>query len=133
MPDGATPDEGLGNLVHFDGRLHAGEDILFFERILERKRVDDGGQHPHVIGGDAIHVLGLVGDSTKKIAPAYNNRHLNAKTVYVGKLGCDFMNAFGIDAEALIGGKGFAGDFQQDALEDRSRHGGRILHFAQDD
>jgi hypothetical protein len=33
------------------------------------------------------------------------------------------MNAGGVDSKTLIGGKGFAGDFQQDALEDRFRHG----------
>ena len=39
----------------------------------------------------------------------------------VGEFSRDFMNAFSIDAEALGGGKSFAGDFQQDALKDRSR------------
>jgi len=59
----------------------------------------------------------------KKIAPAYDNRHLDAESVYIGKFRRDFMDASGVDAEALRGGKSFAGDFQQDALEDRCRHG----------
>ena len=42
--------------------------------------------------------------------------------VHVGQFSRDFVNASGVDAEALVGGQGFAGDFQQDALEDRSRH-----------
>src|SRR6202047_191259 len=122
MPDGAAPDEGLGYLVHLYGCLHAGEDVLFFESVLQRKRVDDGGQHAHVVGGDAIHVLGLLGNATEKIAATYDNRHLDTETVYIGEFSRDFMNASGVDAEALSGGKGFAGDFQQDALEDRCRH-----------
>jgi hypothetical protein len=31
--------------------------------------------------------------------------------VDVGKLGGDFMDAFGLDAKAFVGGQGFSGDF----------------------
>jgi hypothetical protein len=64
-----------------------------------------------VIGGDAIHVLGLVGNPAKKIAAAYDDGHLDVKSVDIGKFSRDFMNAFVVDAKPLIGGKGFAGDF----------------------
>ncbi len=109
--------------VHLDGCLHASENVLLFEGVLQRKRVDDGGQHAHVIGGNAIHVLGLLGNPAKEIAATHNDRHLDAESVYIGKFSRDFMNASGVDAEALSGGKGLAGDFQQDAFEDRCRHG----------
>src|ERR1019366_8622662 len=102
VADGAAPDEGLGNLVHLNGRLHTGEDVLFFESVLQGKRVDDGGQHAHVIGGDAIHVLGLVGNPAEEIATAYNDGHRDAEIVYIGKFSRYFMNADGVDAEALI-------------------------------
>jgi hypothetical protein len=111
MADGAAADEGLGNLIHLNGRLHAGKDILFFESILQRKSVDDGGQHAHVVGGDAIHVLGLFGNPAEEIATAYDNGHLDAEIVHIGKFSRDFMNASVVDAEALRGGKGFARDF----------------------
>jgi hypothetical protein len=65
-----------------------------------------------VIGGDAIHVLGLIGNPAKKIASTHDDGHLDAKTVYIGQFGRDFMNAFGVDAKALFGGQGFARDFQ---------------------
>jgi hypothetical protein len=39
--------------------------------------------------------------------------------VHIGKFGCDFMNSFGVDTEALCSGKGFAGDFQKNSFEDR--------------
>ena len=64
-----------------------------------------------MIGGDAIHVLGLVGHPTEKIATAYDNCHLDVKSVDIGKFSRDFMNAGSIDAEALIGRQGFAGEF----------------------
>ena len=34
----------------------------------------------------------------------------------------DFVNAQGIHAEALVGGQGLAGEFEQHAFENRSRH-----------
>jgi hypothetical protein len=39
----------------------------------ERQRIDDGGQHAHVIGGDAIHVLGRGGDAAEDIAAAHHH------------------------------------------------------------
>ncbi len=64
-----------------------------------------------MIGGDAIHVLGLLGNPAKEIATAHNDCHLDAESIYIGKFSRDFMNASGVDAETLSGGKGFAGDF----------------------
>jgi hypothetical protein len=64
-----------------------------------------------VIGGDAIHVFGLVGNPAEKIASAYDDGHLDVERVDIGEFSRDFMNAFGVDAKALIGGQGFAGDF----------------------
>jgi hypothetical protein len=56
-----------------------------------------------VIGGNAIHVPRLVGNAAKEIAAANDNRHLDSEIVYIGKFGRDFVNARGVDAEALIG------------------------------
>ena len=66
--------------------------------------------------------LGLVGHAAKKIAAAHDDGHLDAEIAHIGKFSRDFMNAGGVDAEALSGGQGFAGDFQQDAFEDRIGH-----------
>jgi len=52
-----------------------------------------------VIGGDAVHVLSLVGDAAKKIASTDDDCKLDAQLVNVGKFGRDFMNAFGVDAK----------------------------------
>ncbi len=44
------------------------------------------------------------------------------RRVHVGKFCGDFVDAFGIDAKALIGRQGFAGEFQKNAFEDGSWH-----------
>jgi hypothetical protein len=102
--------------------LHAGVDILLFERVLQRKRVDYGGQHTHVVGRNAVHVSCLIGHSAKEVSAADDNRHLDAELVHVGQFRRNFMNADSVDAEAFVSGQGLAGNFQQDAFEDRCRH-----------
>ena len=84
MPDRAPPDERLSHLVHLDRRLHAGVHALLLQRILQRQRVDHCGQHAHVIGGDAVHVLGLLGHAAEEIPAAHHDRDLHAELVHVG-------------------------------------------------
>jgi len=75
-----------------------------------------------VVGADAVHVTGLVGDSAEEIASAYDDCDLDAEAVNVRKLGGDFVDARGVDSKTLLGSQGFTGDLQQDALEDGSGH-----------
>ena len=74
VTDCPAADERLSHLVHLDRRLHAGVYALLLERILQRERIDDRGQHPHVIGGHAVHVLGLLSHTTEKVSPAHHDR-----------------------------------------------------------
>ena len=76
MPDGTAADEWLGNLVHLDRRLHASIDALLFERVLQCERVDDGRQHAHVVGGDAVHFARLLGHTTEEVSPANDDGDL---------------------------------------------------------
>src|SRR5690606_24328762 len=52
-----APNVRLGELLHPDRRHHARLDTLPLEQVLQRERIDDRGQHPHVIGADPIHPL----------------------------------------------------------------------------
>ena len=122
MADGAAADEGLGHLVHFDRRLHPGVNALLFQGILQGQRIDHRGQHAHVVGGDAVHFLGLLGHAAKEISAADDDGNLDAQGVNVRQFSGDFVDAQGIDAETLVRGQGLAGELEQDALEYRSRH-----------
>ena len=119
MPDSAPPDERLRHLIHLNRRLHARVDFLLLECILQSKRVDDRGEHSHVIGGNAVHVSSLVGHAAKEVAAAHNDRKLHSQLVHVGQLGCDLVNARRIHTKALIGSEGFSGNLQQNAFEGR--------------
>ena len=37
--------------------MHPGVDADLLEDVLEGEGVDDGGQHAHVVRGDAVHAL----------------------------------------------------------------------------
>ena len=55
--------------MHLDGAHHPGIDAHLSERVLQGERVDDGGEHAHVIAGYAIHVYGRRGDPRKMLPP----------------------------------------------------------------
>ena len=73
-----------------------------------------------MVGGDAIHVAGLIGQATEEVAAADHHGDLRAQGVDILQFGGNLVNAVGIHSEALTGGEGFAGKLKQDAMEDRS-------------
>ena len=105
MPDGAPADERLGHLVHLDRRLHPGVDALLFQRVLQRQRIDHRREHAHVVGGDAVHLLGLLGDAAKEISPAHDDGDLDIQCAHFGQFGGNFVHAGSVHAETLAGGQ----------------------------
>jgi hypothetical protein len=69
-----------------------------------------------MVGGDAIHINGLLGYATEKVASADDDADLAAQSVN----GCDLFGYFvdedGVDAEAAARGKGFSGELEEDSL-----------------
>ena len=122
MSNGTAADERLGHLVHLDGAHHAGEDVLLLQRVLQRERVDDRGQHTHVIGGDAVHLLGLFGDAAKEVAAADYDGDLDPGPVDLTDFSRDFVHPLVVDSKALPGGQCLAGELQQNAFVDGSVH-----------
>src|SRR4051812_27269678 len=104
MANGTATNEWLGDLVHLDRGLDARVYPLLLECVLKSERIDHGCEHSHVIGGNTIHVLGLHGDAAEEIAPAHDDREFHAKTMNVCQFGRDFVDAFGINSEPLLGG-----------------------------
>ncbi len=83
--------------------LHARVHALLFQRILQRQRIDHRRQHAHVIGGDPVHVLGLLRYAAEKVSSAHHDRQLHAQLVNVGQFGGNFVDASRLHAKALIG------------------------------
>ena len=69
MPHGAPADVRLGHLMHLDGAHHARVLAHLLKRVLQRERIDDGGEHAHVVAGHAIHVLAASAMPRKMLPP----------------------------------------------------------------
>ena len=122
MPHGAAANERLRHLIHLDGRHHAGKHILFFERVLQRQRVDDRRQHAHLVGGNAVHFLSLLGHAPKEIPAADDNGDLDPHGLYIREFGSDFVNPKRIHSEALACRQSLPGQLEQNAFEGRTCH-----------
>ncbi len=116
VADGAAADVGLGDLVDLDGGHDAAEEAEFLDGVLQGDGVDDGGEHAHVVGGDAVHVDGLLGDAAEEVATADDDADLAAEGVDGGDLGGDFVDEDGVDAEAGARGEGFSGELEEDSF-----------------
>lgn len=111
--------QGLGADVRFDdlvdvqGRLHAGVDTLVLERVLQGKRVHDGGHHAHVVGGGAVHALRTRGDATEDVATADDDGQLDASGGDFGDLIGHADDGGAIDAECIVAHQRLAGKFEK--------------------
>ena len=77
----AAADVRLGDLGDRDRRLHADVDAELLERVLERQRVEHGREHPHVVGGRAVHARGRARHAAVDVARADDDRDLDAALV----------------------------------------------------
>ena len=73
-------------------------DALLLERVLQRQRVDDRGQHAHVVGGGAVHAAGAGGDAAEDVAAADDDGRLDAERLDLGDVGGDARGDVGVDA-----------------------------------
>ncbi len=58
----------------------------FFERVLQRKRVDDRGQHAHVIAGGAFDAAFAATQTAKNISATADDDHLHAELAHFADL-----------------------------------------------
>ena len=88
----------------------------FFERVLQAQGVNDGGQHPHVVGGNAIHVLRGCRDAAKEIAAAHHQSDLHAGLRDFGDLRGQSFHALRIDAKGGPTGQNLTAQLQKDPI-----------------
>jgi hypothetical protein len=61
-----------------------------------------------VIGGDAIHVDGLLGDSAEEVSSTDDDSYLATKGVSGCEFFCYFVDENGVDSKASACGQSFA-------------------------
>ena len=95
VADGAAANVRLCDLIHGDGGHHAALDIVFFDGVLECDGVDDGREHAHVVGGDAIHLFGLLGDAAEEVSTANDDGDFYAEGPKFHDFGGDLSDTSG--------------------------------------
>ena len=90
MADGTRTDVRLCHGAHFDGSHHAGGDAGALKGVLQRQRVDRGGEHAHVVGAHAIHVHAL--SAAPDVARADDDADLDACLDAFFDDFCNFVN-----------------------------------------
>src|SRR6516225_7570151 len=99
MADGASADVWLGDLIHEYGGHDAAGHVMALNGILQGNGIDDGGEHAHVVGADAVHFAGLLGHAAKEITAAYDDADLHAQSTDLNDLAGDLCNAVGVEPE----------------------------------
>ena len=125
---GAASDIGLADLIHRDGRDHAGVNSDLLQRRLHGQRVHHGGQHAHVIGGGPLHPLGRPGQTAEDIAAADHHANLDPHIADRLHLLGNPRHGRGMQAIALIAHQRLARDFEHDAVVFDPRFGGGVGH-----
>jgi len=69
-----------------------------------------------VVGSDAVHVDGLLGDAAEEVAAANDDGDLAAGGSDFSDLMSDCVDKDGIDTEATACGQGFSGDLEKNAF-----------------
>ena len=100
MTHGAAANVRFRDLFDFDGRHHARGHAAAFECILQSQRVDDGGQHSHVVALSAVHAFAGSAQATEDVTAADHDADLHAGGVNFGELGRRGLERGGVDAGA---------------------------------
>ena len=126
VPDRAPPDIGLGHLANVERREHPRVCTVPLECLLDGQRVEDRGEHPHVVARRPVHPGGGGLHPAVHVAAADHERQLEAGGVHVDELTGERIDRVGV--ETVLGGahQCLAGQLEQHPAEDRCERGARL-------
>ena len=119
MAHGAAADEVLADLVDADRRLHAHLEAEALDGVLDRERVDDRGEHAHLVAGDAVHAGTRQTFAAEDVAAADHHRHLHTGLGHALDLVGDEIHHVGRNAEVELAHEGLAGKLEENARVER--------------
>ena len=76
--DGILEEDLFGHPLDGEGSEHLGLDAALFKHALQRHRVDDGGEHAHVVALPTVETLVGAADTAEDVAAADDDAHLHA-------------------------------------------------------
>ena len=102
VPASAQRHVRLRDLGHLDRRLHPRGDVDLLQRVLQRQRVHDRGEHAHVVGAVAVDAGRL--PAAPDVAAAHHDRGLDAEVDDLGELPGEQRGGVGVDAVPVSAG-----------------------------
>src|SRR3954447_23573800 len=87
------------------------------ERVLQGQRVEDDGEHAHVVRGGPVHPRGRSLQAAVDVAGAEHDRDLHAAVVHGLELGGDGLDGVGVRAEVQVAHQRLAGELDEDPPE----------------
>ena len=115
MAYGAPANVAFGELTHFNRRLDARHDTGSLQGVLKGQRVQDGGEHAHVIGLGAFHPGGAGCDATENVASTDDDGDFSIKRRDGGDFRSEAFEDGRLDAVSLLTGQHLSAHFQDDA------------------
>ncbi len=103
--------------------MHARDDAVLLERVLQGQGVDHRRQHAHVVAAGAIHAARAGGQAPEDIAAANHDGRLDTEVLDVFDVPGDLGGDGRVDAVLLLAHQGFARELQEDAFVGGVGHG----------
>jgi hypothetical protein len=106
----SSGNEGFGYLFHLDGGQNAGRDSGALEVILQSDGVLHCGEHPHIVGHQAIHALvNRRFHPAKEVSATDDDAYLDARIVNRAHFLRDAKQHLAINPKPFRASEGFAG------------------------
>jgi hypothetical protein len=113
VPYGTPADIGLADLVDPQRRHDPAVATGLLDGILQGQRIDDRGQHAHVVPGNPVHAAGRHAGPPDDVAAANHHTHLDAGLADLPDVGGDTLDHAGIDTMRAVTHQGLAAQLQQ--------------------
>ena len=110
--------EGLTDVVHRDGRHHPALGANILQRGPHGQRVDDCGQHAHLVSRRPLHPLGGAGNPAEDVAATNHQTDLRSQLHHTFDLVCDARDISRVEPVTAIAHQGFTRNLQQNATKD---------------
>ena len=92
-------------------------DAELLERVLNGEAVEQGGEHPRVVGGRPVHPLGRHLHAAVDVSRTEHDRRLDPELVDALDLTRDRLDSHAVDPVLLASEQRLARELEQDALE----------------
>ncbi len=106
----------IGDTDHGNGRHDQGRDVRTLQRVAHGQAVHHGGQHAHVVTGDAVHAGCAERGAAEQVATTDHQADLDTDPYQLANFQGHAIQHFRVDPEVFRAHQGLAAKFEQNAF-----------------